>query len=79
MPSICRYKEYENVALSQLSIQEKIDIQPCGLFIEANIPYLGGTPDGIAGDNLIVEVKCLITAFKMEIDEAIRSQNMLFW
>lgn len=79
VPSICHGKEHEKIALSQLSIQEGINIQPCGLFIDANIPYLGATPDGISGDNLIVEVKCPITAFKMGIDESIRSKKMSFW
>ncbi|CAG9134858.1 unnamed protein product [Plutella xylostella] len=51
-------KEHEQMALAQLSKQEGIDIKPCGLFIDSEVPYLGATPDGISGEDVVVEVKC---------------------
>ncbi|CAG4930598.1 unnamed protein product [Parnassius apollo] len=38
-------REYEKKALQQLSMQEAVDIRPCGLYIDNEIPYLGATPD----------------------------------
>ncbi|XP_048481126.1 uncharacterized protein LOC119691926 isoform X1 [Plutella xylostella] len=77
--SIQHGNENEKTALDQLAAQEAIDIRPCGLFIDPDIPYLGATPDGLCGDDIIVEVKCPITAFKMGIDEAIAKKKVNFW
>ncbi|CAG4959208.1 unnamed protein product [Colias eurytheme] len=49
-------------ALDQLCVQEGVEISPCGLFIDPEIPYLGATPDGLIGEDMIVEIKCPISA-----------------
>ncbi|CAK1589570.1 unnamed protein product [Parnassius mnemosyne] len=72
-------REYEKKALQQLSTQEALDIRPCGLYIDPEIPYLGATPDGIIDEETIVEVKCPITAFKTGLEEAITKKKVNFW
>ena len=76
--SICHGKENEKTALKQLSCQEKVEIQPCGLFIDPKFPFLGATPDGISED-YIFEVKCPITAHRIGLMEAIRKRKVTFW
>lgn len=46
-------------------------IIPCGLFIDSEIPFLAATPDGLVGNDTIVEIKCPFSAYKMRIKEAI--------
>ncbi|XP_046142603.1 uncharacterized protein LOC123988021 [Osmia bicornis bicornis] len=51
-------RENEANALRQLEDELGIHIRSCGLFIDAVVPYLRATPDGIVDDDTIVEVKC---------------------
>lgn len=71
---------HEKTALQQLEIQENVKIKPCGLFIDKEHPFLGATPDGLIemGD-MIVEVKCPITAYKMGLEQAIENKKIRFW
>nr|XP_034195188.1 uncharacterized protein LOC117611362 [Osmia lignaria]XP_034195190.1 uncharacterized protein LOC117611364 [Osmia lignaria] len=64
-------RENEANALKQLEDELGIDILPCGLFIDAVVPYLGATPDGIVDDDIIVEVKCPESAKDLSPAEAI--------
>jgi hypothetical protein len=65
--------------MKQLSKQLNIVIEPCGLFIVKNLPYLGATPDGLCGDDTIVEVKCPITAYNIGKYKAIEEKKVPFW
>ncbi|CAG9792585.1 unnamed protein product [Diatraea saccharalis] len=69
----------EQKAIAQLCSQEKISITPCGLFIDEELPFLGASPDGLCGDDTIVEIKCPITAYKLGITEAINQKKVNFW
>jgi hypothetical protein len=51
---------YEDDARKELEIREKININRCGLFVDKEIYYLGASPDGIVGDDHIVESAQLI-------------------
>lgn len=51
-------KEKEIMAREQLQRELGIEISSCGIFIDETIPYLAATPDGIVGDDTIVEFKC---------------------
>lgn len=77
--SIQHGRQYEAVALEQLSKVHNIKIKTCGLYIDDKHPFLGATPDGIT-DDMVVEVKCPIVPFKMgSIDEAIDKKKVHFW
>ncbi|GBP90192.1 hypothetical protein EVAR_64174_1 [Eumeta japonica] len=56
--------ENEELALQQLAMQEKVTIEPCGLFVDNEYLFVGATPDGLINQDTIVEVKCPIVAFK---------------
>lgn len=49
--------------------QENINILPCGLFIDRTYPFIGATPDELVGDDMLVEIKCPLTAVKKRIKE----------
>ncbi|RVE44807.1 hypothetical protein evm_010520 [Chilo suppressalis] len=71
--------ENEGLALKQLAIQEKVVIAPCGLFIDDEYPFIGATPDGLIGQDTIVEIKCPIVAFKKGLDESIKDNKIQMW
>lgn len=60
-------------------MQENIEIQPCGLFIDDKYPFLGASPDGVCGTDTIIEVKCPITAARLGMKEAIKQRKVNFW
>ena len=35
-----------------------MDVDPCGLFVAREYPFLAATPDGLVGEDSVVEVKC---------------------
>lgn len=68
--------EKEKQALEQMQEQESIIIKPCGLFIDKEYPFIGATPDGIVGEDTIVEIKCPITAYKSGLENAIKNNKI---
>lgn len=80
MDSIKHGRDHEMSVLQQLEAQENRSIRPCGLFIHPEIiPFLGASPDGVCGDETIMEIKCLITSHKIDIDQAIEHTKVNFW
>ncbi|KAL4718119.1 hypothetical protein ACJJTC_005933 [Scirpophaga incertulas] len=74
-------KDSEKIAIKQLETQEKIKIEPCGLFIDEEIPFLGATPDGLSSNDhdTIIEIKCPLTAYKIGLEDAIKNRKVTFW
>ncbi|XP_052747032.1 uncharacterized protein LOC112057632 isoform X1 [Bicyclus anynana] len=52
----------ESVALKEYVKKYDVNIEPCGLFINKERPYLGATPDGLLGNETIIEIKCPYTS-----------------
>jgi len=48
-----------------LQIELRIEINDCGLFIDAKFAYLAATLNGIIGDDTIVEIKFPYTTRQM--------------
>lgn len=57
-PAVTYGIENERCAIQKLSETLGIKIDKCGLFVDDELPYLAATPDGLIGDDGIVEVKC---------------------
>ena len=51
-------KEKEIVAIQQYEHAHNVTVDGSGLLISDRYPYLGASPDGLIGDDLVVEVKC---------------------
>lgn len=77
--SIKHGKDSENLALEQLSQQENIKIEPCGLFIDPDVPYIGATPDGLVNEDMIVEIKCPKTAYNLGLERALEEKKITFY
>lgn len=77
--SIKHGKENEKLAIDQLSQQEQVIIQPCGLFIDPDLPYLGATPDGIINDDMLVEVKCPKNSYNIGVQQAVDEKKIPFY
>lgn len=58
LPALEYGRKSEATAIAQLAEQENILIKECGLFIDKYHPFLGATPDGLIGNDGLVEVKC---------------------
>lgn len=57
-PAITHGKLYESTAIKKFETITNLKVQPAGLFVLPELPYLGASPDGLIDDNVIVEVKC---------------------
>lgn len=60
----------ERVALKEAEEKVRIKIQPCGFFVDAEMCGIGATPDGLIGEDGIVEVKCPHTARQYSPEKA---------
>lgn len=66
-------KEKEIEAREELQAELGIKINNCVLFIDSEFPYLAATPDGIIGDDGIVEIKCPYAVRQVSPVDAIRN------
>lgn len=71
-------RQHENDALEELK-NLNIPVKPCGLFIDTEFPFLAATPDGLIGEDGIIEIKCPSSCVNMTPDEAIFSRKVTFW
>lgn len=55
-----------------------LHIEPSGFFIYDKYPFLGASPDGLLGDDGIVEVKCPANAANLTPAEAIDEKKIKF-
>ena len=49
---------HEQDALAEFHKVTGLKVEKCGLFISQDHPFLAATPDGLVGEEYIVEVKC---------------------
>lgn len=64
-PSLNYGKENEVIAKRELQNILKEPIRDCGIFIDEEYFFLGGTPDGLIGDDGLVEIKCPYSAMNI--------------
>lgn len=74
--SIAHGIENEQQALQKIEQQENVSIEPCGLFIDKDFPFIGATPDGLIGNDVLVEVKCPFAASKIGLTKAIEENKI---
>ncbi|CAH1156021.1 unnamed protein product [Phaedon cochleariae] len=70
--------EHEPFAIRQLENDFNVKVETCGMFVDEHDFIFGASPDGLIGDNAIVEVKCPKTASKMHPIEAIEKKIIQF-
>ena len=72
-------RENEMRAIKDTERKKGISIQRCGLFIDEDLPFLGATPDGLIGEDGVLEVKCPASAKELTPEEAILKGKVRFW
>ncbi|XP_067207257.1 uncharacterized protein [Linepithema humile] len=70
-------RDMEEVARIELAAKLKKKINPCGLFVDNEYPYLGASPDGLIDEDGLVEIKCPLSAENFTVDEAIQKLPLL--
>ena len=55
-------KKYESVALNEYMAKTQVVVNASGIVVCRSAPYLACSPDGLVGDDGLVEVKCPYTA-----------------
>lgn len=78
-PSLNYGKENEVIAKRELQNILKELIRNCGIFIDEEYFFLGGTPDGLIGDDGLVEIRCPYSAMNMTPEEGILNKKIDFW
>ncbi|CAG4936763.1 unnamed protein product [Parnassius apollo] len=66
---------HETTAIADLEIKIKQKVTPCGLFICMDKPYLGASPDGLLGEDSLIEIKCPSSAAGFTPLEAVRQKE----
>ncbi|CAC5379387.1 unnamed protein product [Mytilus coruscus] len=69
--SVLHGKMYEQKAISLFEQKFQMKCQPCGLFIYADKPFLGASPDALIGNDCVVEVKCPYTGQQESIEPGV--------
>lgn len=72
-------REHEKEAKLQLETVLGVSISECGLFIDTKHHFLGATPDGLIGNDTLVEIKCPISAANITPEEGIRQRKITLW
>ncbi|KAJ8892576.1 hypothetical protein PR048_005157 [Dryococelus australis] len=68
----------EPFAISQLQKQLEKKIEPAGLFVDPDLPWLAATPDGLVGNDALVEVKCPVIARNLTHQEAVKEKKLTY-
>lgn len=55
--AMARGKALEEKVRARVGVIKKLNIKKCGLILNKNIPIMGASPDGIAGE-YVIEIKC---------------------
>ncbi|XP_063229291.1 uncharacterized protein LOC134534727 isoform X1 [Bacillus rossius redtenbacheri] len=70
--------ENEHSAIQDFEVNFGKKVARCGLFVDKEHPWLAATPDGLVGDDGILEVKCPAVAARMSPQEAVEQKKVTF-
>lgn len=76
LPQLQYGRQMESVAIAQLECDYHLKVQPNGLFVDSEKPWLGASPDGLVGDDTIVEIKCPYVAQQLPFVEALQAKKI---
>lgn len=71
-------KEKESEAIDQFTKETGLQIVQCGLFVDENKSFLAASPDGLIGEDSIVEVKCPYKIASLSPQEGIEQKKIDF-
>lgn len=70
--------ENEKNAIEQFSKENNVEVARCGVFIYQKYPCLAATPDGLIGNDGIIEVKCPYNSKDVHPLDAMKSKLIKF-
>lgn len=73
---------HEADAVSSFETLTGCVVSKCGLFIDRQRPWLAASPDGLVGEDALIEVKCPLTGKNMTPDEVVEKKKGVvgsFW
>lgn len=68
----------ESIAIAQFASQNNVEVRSSGLVVHQQYPFLAASPDGLIGENEIIEVKCPVSARSMSIESAVEAKRIKF-
>lgn len=71
-------QDHEIVAVTEFEENYQMEVQKCGIFIDKIFYFLGASPDGLIGEDGIVEIKCPHKASSSTVLEAIKNKTIKF-
>lgn len=75
--NVCRYGiQYEPMAKQAFELKLGFTVLPAGLFIDGEFNFLACTPDGLIGEEDLVEIKCPHSAKDMTIHEGVDQKKI---
>jgi len=66
------------MAKNDFEVKFNLKVLPAGLFVDAEYNFLAGSPDGLVGDNYIVEIKCPQSIKDMTPKEGVLANKIKF-
>ena len=72
-PATQHGKAWESVAMTKYEEETGVKVQPCGLFIHPEYCFLAASPDGLVGDDGVLEIKCPYTIRDLDPKEGVTS------
>lgn len=49
--------QFESIAKTEFETMYNLKVLPAGLFVDFNLPFLAASPDGLIGNDAIIEIK----------------------
>lgn len=65
---------HEGTAREHFESTYSLDVQECGMLVHPQHKFLAASPDGLVGDDAILEIKCPYAARNMQVAEAVEKK-----
>ncbi|GFQ67041.1 yqaJ domain-containing protein [Trichonephila clavata] len=68
----------EEIARKQYEKEYATEVKICGLFVDKHKPFLCASPDGLVGDDGLIEIKCPYSArFELNLLEFLIAKKIV--
>lgn len=69
-------RDNEEAVVKLYEERTKTTVQKCGLFVDLENPFLGASPDGLIGNDGLIEVKCLHSVKDLNLSDHIKNKKI---
>ena len=67
--------ESESAAVKQYEIKRSLSVSPIGLWVNPQFSYIAFSPDGLLGDDGLLEIKSLKISYDNTIDQIVNDKD----